>query len=125
MRFRRATCLAVFRAIRPLLILRKADILHEEMHVMSRLNELIRETSLAQATGIETAAEVLGTEIRLRRLECGWTQAQLAHRAGLTLSQISRIEHGRVQAHKSTLRKIAQATSALLEASASSAPALP
>lgn len=40
------------------------------------------------------AARLLGAEIRLARRERGWSQDELAARAGITARTVSKIEHG-------------------------------
>jgi XRE family transcriptional regulator, regulator of sulfur utilization len=50
---------------------------------------------------------VLGQVIRELRLQVDLTQEALAHRADLTVGQVSRIEHGRSNPHWLTVMKIA------------------
>ncbi|MEM7246935.1 MAG: helix-turn-helix transcriptional regulator [Acidobacteriota bacterium] len=51
----------------------------------------------------------LGERIRRYRQDQGWTQAQLARRAGISRDAISRIERGLERAREATLRALAQA----------------
>lgn len=51
----------------------------------------------------------IGEQIRRLRLLRGWTQADLAEKAGLTVEGVSRIERGARAARVSTLRLIASA----------------
>ncbi|HRC08714.1 MAG TPA: helix-turn-helix domain-containing protein [Miltoncostaeales bacterium] len=50
-----------------------------------------------------------GDSIRERRIELGWTQAELAKRTGIPQADISRIENGRLDARWSTIQRIATA----------------
>lgn len=55
-----------------------------------------------------------GTAIRSARLEGGLTQAELAHRIGVTQSVVARWERGAVEPRISTLERIADALDAHL-----------
>jgi DNA-binding XRE family transcriptional regulator len=48
-----------------------------------------------------------GDSIRERRIELGWTQAELSNRSGVPQADISRIENGRLDTRLSTIRRIA------------------
>lgn len=50
-----------------------------------------------------------GDSIRERRIELGWTQAELAERAGVSQADISRLENGRLDARWSTMRRLSAA----------------
>ena len=50
-----------------------------------------------------------GDSIRERRIELGWTQAELARRTGIPQADISRIENGRLDARWSTIQRISAA----------------
>lgn len=50
-----------------------------------------------------------GDSIRERRIELGWTQAELADRSGVAQADISRIENGRLEARWSTIQRISTA----------------
>ena len=50
-----------------------------------------------------------GDSIRERRLELGWTQAELAALSGVPQADISRIENGRLDARWSTIRRLSAA----------------
>lgn len=47
-----------------------------------------------------------GGLVRERRIELGWTQAELAERTGVPQADISRIENGRLDARWSTLQRL-------------------
>ena len=47
-----------------------------------------------------------GTAIRERRIELGWTQAELARRSGVTQADISRIETCQLDARWSTISRL-------------------
>ena len=53
-----------------------------------------------------------GDSIRERRIELGWTQAELAKRSGIPQGDISRIENGRLDARWSTIQRISTALAA-------------
>ena len=55
-----------------------------------------------------------GDSIRERRIELGWTQAELAKRTGIPQADISRIENGRLDARWSTIQRISTALTATL-----------
>ena len=50
-----------------------------------------------------------GDLIRERRIELGWTQAELAKRSGIPQADISRIENGRLDARWSTIQRLSAA----------------
>ncbi len=50
-----------------------------------------------------------GDSIRERRIELGWTQAELAERSCIPQADISRIENGRLDARWSTVQRISTA----------------
>lgn len=58
--------------------------------------------------GLKELAELdhPGGSIRERRIELGWTQAELAERSGVPQADISRIENGRLDVRWSTLRRL-------------------
>ena len=56
----------------------------------------------------------LGTAIRSTRLQAGLTQAELAHRIGVTQSVVARWERGAVEPRLSTLERISDALDAHL-----------
>lgn len=47
-----------------------------------------------------------GSSMRERRIELGWTQAELAKRTGVPQADISRIENGHLDARWSTLQRL-------------------
>ena len=53
-----------------------------------------------------------GDSIRERRIELGWTQAELSKRSGIPQADISRIENGRLDARWSTIQRISTALAA-------------
>jgi DNA-binding XRE family transcriptional regulator len=59
-------------------------------------------------TLIETIATAghPGDTIRERRIELGWTQAELAKASGVTQADVSRIENGRLDARWSTIQRL-------------------
>jgi DNA-binding XRE family transcriptional regulator len=62
-------------------------------------------TDLATIAGITRPAE----SIRERRIELGWTQAELAEHAGVSQADTSRIENGRLDARWSTIHRLSSA----------------
>jgi predicted transcriptional regulator len=56
-----------------------------------------------------------GDSIRERRIELGWTQAELARRTGIPQADISRIENGRLDARWSTIQRISAALASTSE----------
>jgi DNA-binding XRE family transcriptional regulator len=50
-----------------------------------------------------------GDSIRERRIELGWTQAELSRRADVPQADISRIENGRLDARWSTIQRLSAA----------------
>ena len=64
---------------------------------------------LERAPEVESPAGRLGFEIRLARLELGWSQEYLASRAEINRGQLSLIERGKVRVSERTLRRLKQA----------------
>jgi DNA-binding XRE family transcriptional regulator len=52
-----------------------------------------------------------GDSIRERRIELGWTQAELAKRTGIPQADISRLENGHLDARWSTVHRLSIALS--------------
>lgn len=50
-----------------------------------------------------------GDAVRERRIQLGWTQAELAKRTGIPQADISRIENGRLDARWSTIHRLSTA----------------
>jgi transcriptional regulator with XRE-family HTH domain len=67
-----------------------------------------RVTDLATIAGLTSP----GGSIRERRIDLGWTQAELAERAGVAQADISRIENGRLDARWSTIHRLSTALEA-------------
>ena len=65
-------------------------------------------TDLATIAGLTRP----GDSIRERRIELGWTQAELAEQAGFSHADISRIEKGRLDARWSTIHRLSSALEA-------------
>ena len=53
-----------------------------------------------------------GDSIRERRIELGWTQAELSKRTGVPQADISRLENGKLDARWSTIQRISAALAA-------------
>jgi transcriptional regulator with XRE-family HTH domain len=62
-------------------------------------------TDLATIAGLHRP----GDSIRERRIELGWSQTELAERAGVSQADISRIENGRLDARWSTIHRLSSA----------------
>jgi transcriptional regulator with XRE-family HTH domain len=58
-----------------------------------------------------------GEHVRRTRLAVGWTQEQLASRAGVDRSDLSRIERGEQDPRWSTLEKLMKALGSVVEVS--------
>jgi transcriptional regulator with XRE-family HTH domain len=65
-------------------------------------------TDLATIAGLTSP----GGSIRERRIDLGWTQAELADRTGVAQADISRIENGRLDARWSTIHRLSAALEA-------------
>jgi DNA-binding XRE family transcriptional regulator len=65
-------------------------------------------TDLATIAGLTRP----GDSIRERRIELGWTQAELAEQAGVAQADISRIENGRLDPRWSTIHRLSAALEA-------------
>ena len=59
-------------------------------------------------TAWSTIAEITapGDAIRERRIDLGWTQAELAKRTGISQADISRLENGHLDARWSTIQRL-------------------
>ena len=61
------------------------------------------------ALNIVATVDHPGDAIRERRNELGWTQTELAQRAGVPQADISRLENGRLDARWSTIHRLSVA----------------
>jgi|JI9StandDraft_2_1071091.scaffolds.fasta_scaffold485867_2 transcriptional regulator with XRE-family HTH domain len=70
-----------------------------------------KDTYTALVTAWAELAELAhpGDSIRERRIELGWTQAELSKRSGVPQADISRIENGRLDARWSTIQRLSAA----------------
>ena len=75
-------------------------------HGVAEINRVI---SLHQVPQGRTNTDLMGFEIRMRRLELGMTQTDLAVAAQISRSHISRIEKGHLKASSMTLRHLCKA----------------
>lgn len=121
-RFRRAVALHIYRRIRGLIPfdearsrienlggLTRERLEHPKALVQWRLLDQEVRPNAYQTTALETEAQRLGYRIRMRRLGAGLSQRELAKRAGLTASQICRIERGCVEATEASLARLDEA----------------
>ena len=56
-----------------------------------------------------TALKRIGDRLRFGRQRLGWTQVDLAHRSGIGVATVRRIELGTVTPHPTSVRKLAEA----------------
>jgi transcriptional regulator with XRE-family HTH domain len=70
-----------------------------------------KDTYTVRVTAWAELAELAhpGDSIRERRIELGWTQAELSKRSGVPQADISRIENGRLDARWSTIQRLSAA----------------
>jgi DNA-binding XRE family transcriptional regulator len=80
------------------------------------LTEEARELPAADADGyypaLETVRAILARKILTRRRAAGWSQAELAKRAGVRQETVSRLESGKHAPNVTTVEKIDRALSA-------------
>jgi DNA-binding XRE family transcriptional regulator len=67
------------------------------------------EVSLKQALRLKTKEEKYGFEIRIKRLDLGWSQERLAEKTGLNRVYISDIERGKYRVTTATRDRIERA----------------
>jgi transcriptional regulator with XRE-family HTH domain len=53
--------------------------------------------------------EQFGSNLRRRRLKCGFTQEELAHRVGMDVSYLSELENGRKEPCLRKMKEVSQA----------------
>ena len=89
------------------------DLIESSPMFQSDLERMIgfmdRKMSMSHALRTDTPEQKLGFEIRSRRLELGWSQFELARRAGVDRTYLGRLERGRPGMRDSTLAKIEKA----------------
>lgn len=121
-RVRHAICLIVFRTLKPLFRIMKARIQHVDQDRRAGFPMENRQPSLRFATRLTTPTDQRGSAIRIRRLINGWTQRELADRARISLSHLSRIEHGKYVPRMGTLYRIEACLDAAQASTVCSAP---
>ena len=57
-------------------------------------------------TDFPTPLEELGSEIRQKRLNLGWSLKELANEAGITVAHLSLLERGLCRAHRDTINRV-------------------
>lgn len=62
-------------------------------------------TDLATIAGLQSP----GDSVREKRVELGWTQAELSELSGISQADISRIENGRLDPRWSTIHRLSAA----------------
>lgn len=99
---------------------RKAETPEDQRSVQRAMEEILAQVpittrplplndSVAMSPSSKTWAEHVGKAIRKLRCDLGWTQKQLAEKAGLPQSHVSRLENAEYTATNLTLTKIATA----------------
>src|SRR5690349_15503023 len=97
-----------------------AQLTSEVSRLVSQLRDLVREVAEdepahppPEADGnypaVETARAILAEKIVRSRKAAGWTQAQLAQRAGIRQETVSRLEGGKHAPNVATVEKIVRA----------------
>jgi DNA-binding XRE family transcriptional regulator len=98
MRWRRTLALMIFRSIKPELRgIFRSYITHLDSHMLTWINQELRGISLHQALSVSSPIEQFGFGIRMKRLEFGWSQQELARRARISRSRLSQLEHGHAE----------------------------
>jgi DNA-binding XRE family transcriptional regulator len=123
-RKRRALALAIHERIKPLFGVNPEDreknengwIAHGDLDGLNWYKSVLRGLSLRQAQSTETPEQQLGYEIRMKRLDLGWSQQELAKRSGVQRTHLSRIEHGRLRVLPQTVERILQALTPHIDA---------
>ena len=84
------------------------------MWVAGQLRVMWYSTYTCFVTDLATIASLAhpGDSIRERRIELGWTQAELAAHSGVAQADVSRIENGRLDARWSTIHRLSAALEA-------------
>ena len=109
-RQRRTIAVAFFRQVKPFLkYFRNGEVLHFEN--LSCDFERIRERGLniPSCSDFNTGPGKLGLAIRIQRLEKGWTQIELAKKAGISDRHLSKIERGCCQVRRYTFERLENA----------------
>src|ERR1044072_8850250 len=90
-RQRRAIGIEFYKQIKPFLKYFHRFSVHHEFGGQDFRRDEKRGIPEFQSLSLETPQGQLGFEIRMRRLEFGWSQRELASRAGLSLFHLSKI----------------------------------
>jgi HTH-type transcriptional regulator/antitoxin HipB len=61
---------------------------------------------------MEATLQQFGANVRAARAARGWTQEDLAHRSGLAVVQVSRVERGKREIRLTTLLRLLEALEA-------------
>lgn len=94
-RARRTMALAFFRQNRPFFAwIRTASIKHFDSYDFKSVRDVEKGVTVFPGRGVDTALGRLGFRIRMRRLQLGLTQVELAKRASIARGNLSLLERG-------------------------------
>jgi transcriptional regulator with XRE-family HTH domain len=109
-RARRTVALAFFRQIRPFFAwVRTASIDHFDSYEFDSVRAVERGVTVFPGRGVDTTLGRLGFRIRMRRLQLGLTQVELAERASIARGNLSLLERGLRHPRVPTLLAILEA----------------
>jgi hypothetical protein len=87
----------------------QVTVLHHCEHVVGYRELERRGLPLFEHAGLKTPEGNLGFRIRMRRLELGWNQTELARRSLLSVKQLSRLERGHCRMRMITRIRLSRA----------------
>lgn len=106
---RRSIAVVFFRQLRSFLeYFTAAEVHHSDSGSPDFRREELRGICVPAGAGINTHSGAHGFEIRMKRLEMGWSQRELAEKVGISLQHLSKIERGLCNPHMFTRERLAK-----------------